>query len=83
MSGLTKTVQLIGDPKYRHDMQFNVIIRKDAKGSPFAGVIAKAALTPQLTITKKMAAVYILPEYIAGIKQKRLKKDSKEKHPRT
>ena len=34
--------------------------------------------TLQLTITKKIAAMFILPECIAGIKQKRLKKDSKE-----
>ena len=43
VSGLTQ--QLIGDPRYQ---RFNVLIREDAKGSPFTDVNAKAALSPQL-----------------------------------
>ena len=37
--------QLIGDPRY---LRFNVLIREDAKGSPFTDVNAKTALSPQL-----------------------------------
>ena len=47
VSGLTQQAiaQLIGDPRY---LRFNVLIREDAKGSPFTDVDAKAALPPQL-----------------------------------
>ena len=47
VSGFTQQaiVQLIGDMRY---LQFNVLIREDAKGLPFTDVDAKAALSPQL-----------------------------------
>ena len=47
VSGLTQQAiaQLTGDPRY---LRFNVLIREDAKGSPFTDVNAKAALSPQL-----------------------------------
>ena len=47
VSGLTQQAiaQLIGDPRY---LRFNVLIREDAKGSPFTDVNAKAAFSPQL-----------------------------------
>ena len=47
VSGLTQqaNAQLIGDPRY---LRFNVLIREDAKGSPFTDVNTKAALSPQL-----------------------------------
>ena len=47
VSGLTQqaVAQLIGDLRY---LRFNVLIREDAKGSPFTDVNAKAALSSQL-----------------------------------
>ena len=47
VSGLTQQAiaQLIEDLRY---LRFNVLIREDAKGSPFTDVNAKAALSPQL-----------------------------------
>ena len=44
--------QLIGDPKVY--LWFNVLIREDAKGSPFTDVNAKAALSPKLYINYQL-----------------------------
>ena len=47
VSGLIQQAiaQLIGDPRY---LRFKVLIREDAKGSPFTDVNAKAVLSPHL-----------------------------------